>query len=457
MWRSRNTTLEAGFWPACVALLTTPIAFQIVWESLNYWRRVALFFLHSHPTNRAELQVWAVLFPVWFAFNLNTGYASISKEARRDISAGKGVEWDGKMEEHPNHFAVKRALTNRGLGMWFPIVRPTLLVVTFTWPFVAPFCSLASDCAFLSTWLVLLRRPDLVTMTKTMRCQFGRQPSMREAEGMNTEMLHVGVETKLRLLDPDTYKLIALKPALVDVLSRVGVPVAQVVDIRRPRSELPPFPWFAKPHRDAYGTDVRRVESQEEADCLRVDRDFVQVCLENHPSLRPSLGENVATVRIFTGCTNDEGTQARFLDACLQVPLLGSINSNVSAGNISVEIDLETGTLGFGAKFDKKAHYLPPLTMRRVPGRDVDFTGVVLPNFHEAVRQCVNAHQSVLSRACYLGWDVALTPEGVSVIECNTFCSTGVFGNSLHRLKNGELADLLLSHIQNKDVWVKMM
>ena len=59
----------------------------------------------------------------------------------------------------------------------------------------------------------------------------------------------------------------------------------------------------------------------------------------------------------------------------------------------------------------------------------------------------------IAGKACYLGWDVALTADGPLVLECNTFCSTGIFGAALTQLNNCELGDLLLKHISKHKAW----
>ena len=65
--------------------------------------------------------------------------------------------------------------------------------------------------------------------------------------------------------------------AYVQGLESVGVSVVPVVDVEKPRSENPPLPWLVKPHRDAYGSGCRIVDTWEEAEKLISQRDFVQV------------------------------------------------------------------------------------------------------------------------------------------------------------------------------------
>eukprot|EP00958_Prasinococcus_capsulatus_P000049 scaffold1_cov402-Prasinococcus_capsulatus_cf.AAC.49 len=302
--------------------------------------------------------------------------------------------------------------------------------------------------------MVLLRRPDLAVMTKTMRAMFGREPRVEEAERLNTEFLHSGVEIKFKALEPDVYGLIAQKPKLMRALQGIGVNVVPVVDLSKPRDANPPLPWFAKPHRDAYGTGCRTVSSWEEAARLVPERDFVQVKATNHPSLVPSLGsDGLATLRVFTGCPDPNDPSAVFLDTCMQIPLKGRVISNTSQGNLCAVVHRESCTLGLAAKFEFESHYLPKPELRRVPDRDVEFTGVKLPFLEEAIDMCVTGHTRLLGKACYLGWDVALTASGPQVLECNTFCSTGIFGAALTQLNNCELGDLLLKHISAHKAW----
>ena len=50
------------------------------------------------------------------------------------------------------------------------------------------------------------------------------------------------------------------------------------------------------------------------------------------------------------------------------------------------------------AKFDFESHYLPKPEMRKVPGRDVEFTGVKIPFLEEAIEMCVQGHAKLLGK-----------------------------------------------------------
>lgn len=139
------------------------------------------FVLCKRPKNIQQLRVWTLLFPVFVSYYWNTGYASISEEGMR---LHNPAQWaacrNQKMVEHLISDLVKKFMKKKKIEYLFPLFRPVLLIVLIFWPFVAPAVSLLSHCAWLPTWMVLLRRPDLTVMTKTMRSMFGREPRVEE-------------------------------------------------------------------------------------------------------------------------------------------------------------------------------------------------------------------------------------------------------------------------------------
>merc|ERR1719171_1933180 len=224
----------------------------------------------------------------------------------------------------------------------------------------------------LSSCCLLLRRPDLLASVDKMHLRLGRQPVLADHDVLHSELYHAGFENWLRNRYRNTADLICSKPMLHEAMKKHNIPTIPVVDLSA--DEKPPLPWFAKPPRDAFGNDCRMVATPEEASHLIHGRDFVQVAAKNHESLQPCFPELV-TLRVFSGSAETVSV----MDCCLQIPLKGSVISNVSKGNVCAVVDMESGTIGRGT---------------RVGGEP--FAGKTLPFFEEAIRMAKDLHENIL-------------------------------------------------------------
>jgi hypothetical protein len=173
------------------------------------------------------------------------------------------------------------------------------------------------------------------------------------------------------------------------------------------------------------------------------ERDFVQVAAKNHESLQPCFPELV-TLRVFTGSAKTVSV----MDCCLQIPLRGSVISNVSKGNVCAVVDMESGTLGRGTRVAGAIRdtVSPLFTIEDINGEP--FAGKTLPFFHEAIELAKTLHEKILHEHVYLGTDIALTPDGPKIIETNMYCSTTMFCAALTRMDHSALMDLLVARMQ---------
>lgn len=115
----------------------------------------------------------------------------------------------------------------------------------------------------------------------------------------------------------------------------------------------------------------------------------------------------------------------------------GSNTDNRSGGGIGVFVDLATGELGTGrSKVSKERYSCHPDT-------DVQFSGLVVPLWEETVALVLRA-ASVFPLGS-VGWDIALTPDGPKLIECNTHwefkLSQQVYGGYLQPQVRAQLAE----------------
>jgi hypothetical protein len=136
---------------------------------------------------------------------------------------------------------------------------------------------------------------------------------------------------------------------------------------------------------------------------------IVQEGLVQHDELSRIYPQAVNTYRIITECRNGE---ARILYCVVRMGSGGRQIDNASAGGIFVRVDLETGTLYKSAQaFDQSTCTVHPDTGFR-------FEGVKMESWEQTKAFTIAAARK-LREIRYLGWDIAFTTSGPSVIEFN--------------------------------------
>ncbi len=119
----------------------------------------------------------------------------------------------------------------------------------------------------------------------------------------------------------------------------------------------------------------------------------------------------VNSVRI-NGARDRKGT-VRLVGACLKCGRQGAAADNFHSGGIAYPLDLETGVVtGPGRNNTEIRDY------ERHPGSGVYMPGFQLPCW-EAVRTCAVQAMEQMPELGYVGWDIAVTPEGAELIEGN--------------------------------------
>lgn len=97
----------------------------------------------------------------------------------------------------------------------------------------------------------------------------------------------------------------------------------------------------------------------------------------------------------------------------------GRVVDNVDCGGMAARVDLETGKLlTVGA--DKMGN-----TFAKHPKTGVPIVGFTLPYWEEAKRMCIEASKKV-PQMRFVAWDVAITPNGPTFIEGNSFPSHAI-------------------------------
>jgi hypothetical protein len=415
-----------------------------------YYVDVVRFVLGFPPRTVKGLRRWILFYCLTIGYYGDNGYASLSPTGRASLK-DPSVQWDGGYTEHPmTEFLHK--LIHPLLGDKVPRWAVHLIIVALHPVFITalllyPFLAVVGVVLFrpigkrLSSCCLLLRRPDLLASVDKLHLRLGRQPVLADHDVLHSELYHAGFENWLRNRYRRTADTICSKPLLHEEMKNHNIPTIPIVDVAA--VEKPPLPWFAKPPRDAFGNDCRIVATPEEAANLVPGRDFVQVAAKNHETLQSCFPELV-TLRVFTGSAKT----VNVMDCCLQIPLKGSVISNVSKGNVCASVDMESGTLGRGTRVAGQIRdTVSPIFNIEDVGAE-PFAGKTLPFFDEAIQMAKDLHEKVLRDHVYLGTDIALTPDGPKIIETNMYCSTTMFCAALTRMDHSALMDLLVARMQ---------
>ena len=153
-------------------------------------------------------------------------------------------------------------------------------------------------------------------------------------------------------------------------------------------------------------------------------RSILQERVVQHEALAALHAPSVNTVRLVTTLRNGAATP---LVAALRVGVGGRTVDNWSAGGLVVGVDLETGRLyGRGLYKPARRDLLRDPGTDRHPDSGVTLDGYELPTFREAAALACDFHRD-LGAPRSVGWDLAITPYGPTVVEGNTFWNGAMF------------------------------
>ena len=153
------------------------------------------------------------------------------------------------------------------------------------------------------------------------------------------------------------------------------------------------------------------------------DEILIQPVLSNHPDMAVFGSHALHTVRMLT--LQFQGA-VQLCNATLKLAEPWSVIDNYIAGGMAVSVGIDDGVLGNGAR--KAADSLPASEIGLADG--AVFKGRRLPCWQEAVDLVVRLHREMPEFAS-LGHDVALTPDGASIIEVNSIWDGGIFQKPL--------------------------
>jgi hypothetical protein len=145
-------------------------------------------------------------------------------------------------------------------------------------------------------------------------------------------------------------------------------------------------------------------------DTIGKDQDYiVQYGVTQNREISEIYPESVNTFRIYT--ENKNGV-SRVVCAMLRMGRGHKEIDNVSSGGICVNIDISTGKLGdYAMSYDEEK-------IAQHPDTHVAFHNVTISQWDE-IRKFATVSASKMPFLTYLGWDIALTPDGPVAIEIN--------------------------------------
>src|SRR6056297_1535243 len=138
---------------------------------------------------------------------------------------------------------------------------------------------------------------------------------------------------------------------------------------------------------------------------------LVEGYVQQHPELAEMSPSGLNTVRMVT--LVDKNNEVHILGAILRMSI-NSFVDNIAMGNIAAPIDVETGKLLSEGVY--KDITKPPESEHPVTGKQI--IGFQVPHWQEVVSMTRKAALHDLSNRS-IGWDVAITESGPSLIEGN--------------------------------------
>lgn len=161
----------------------------------------------------------------------------------------------------------------------------------------------------------------------------------------------------------------------------------------------------------------RRISVEDLRDRLD-DRYLLQQRIQQHETLSALHASSVNTVRLIT-FANAAGVE--LFAAAMRIGTHGKSVDNWAAGGVIVGIDPKCGELR-GEGFHKPGY---GGRVQRHPDSGIVFEGFKIPYFTEAVALVSRLH-GYLRDIHSIGWDVAITPDGPTIIEGNDDWEGGI-------------------------------
>ncbi|MCR4893968.1 MAG: hypothetical protein K5911_04430 [Eubacteriales bacterium] len=184
--------------------------------------------------------------------------------------------------------------------------------------------------------------------------------------------------------------------------------------------------FFAKPMDDYGGHGVTRyVKSETDRSTLRKELEekkleLLEEGIRQHEKLNELNSSSINTLRMVT-VVDREGAP-HLIYTIMRIGRAGSVVDNVSSGGLYTRVR-DDGTLCANTFCDATGSI-----MTTHPDTGVVFGGFAVPNYEDAKAMCLEAALKV-PEVRYVGWDVAITPDGPCIVEGNPMPSYDMIQN----------------------------
>lgn len=238
------------------------------------------------------------------------------------------------------------------------------------------------------------------------------------------EITHIGSLAELRIMIESGPRELFVKP--VDRAHGNGAFI-----IRRFDGHF----YFGQPEREGSLEDLYRYLN----DILKDETALlIQPRIQADPGiLRISSVNGLATIRIVTAMMDGNPT---ILYACVRLPVGTNITDNFSSGksgNLAVAIDIETGALSKGWYSVRNDWPVMKATSTH-PSTGQTICGTLIPQWPEVVDLALRAQKAIPGLKS-VGWDIAVTEGGVTLIEANDTYGVAILQVAYQRGLRSEL------------------
>lgn len=146
------------------------------------------------------------------------------------------------------------------------------------------------------------------------------------------------------------------------------------------------------------------------ADC-RAQRLLLEAPIRQHPALEALSPGCVNSVRI--NAARDRSGRVRLIGACLKCGGRNAATDNFHSGGVAYPLELASGRVCGPGRNNTDLH-----DYTRHPASGAYLPGTVIP-FWQEITACVSQAMDRVPGMGYVGWDIAVTPDGPELIEGN--------------------------------------
>ena len=141
---------------------------------------------------------------------------------------------------------------------------------------------------------------------------------------------------------------------------------------------------------------------------------LIQKVLKNHDSWKEFTGGGLATCRVVTGKSSQSSEDIVPFFATFKMPVQNLYVDNFSKGSVASPIDLKTGMMGVAvSSLPQKGKF----RFEHHPDTGCKIKGEILPFWQEVIELSKKVHHHF--KTIDIGWDIALTEEGLTILEGN--------------------------------------